>query len=117
MTWTERAHIRRNTYDVTYLHTRCVVGPGPVGAIAGAWSRGGYATRALRLAGAAAELRRLLGAPLRSAPKAGFDELLEPARRAVSGGDREKTWQEGKAVTVERAVGDALLADHTDLDV
>ena len=67
--------------------------------------------RSLRLAGAAAALRQMLGAPLPPAEQAQLERTLEPARQAVSSTAASAAWLEGWGMSVEKAVQDALTSD------
>ncbi|HKW65888.1 MAG TPA: protein kinase [Terriglobales bacterium] len=69
------------------------------------------ATQSLKLAGAAAAVRKLLGAPLTSAEQAKFEEAVEPARRALSTTAGQTAWLEGWAMPLDTAVREALKAD------
>ena len=66
------------------------------------------AEHALRLAGAAAALREPLGATLAADWRADLDQLLTPARRAVSVAEAMAAWAEGQEWPRERAVAEAL---------
>jgi tetratricopeptide (TPR) repeat protein len=63
--------------------------------------------RSLRLAGAAAALRKSLGAPLTPAEHIKLETLLEPARKGLttSGG---AAWLEGWVMPIEKAIEQAL---------
>jgi predicted ATPase len=63
--------------------------------------------RSLRLAGAAAALRKSLGAPLTPAEQAKLETSLEPARKGLTttGG---AAWLEGWVMPIEKAVEEAL---------
>ena len=67
--------------------------------------------QSLRLAGAAAAVRKLLGAPLTSAEQARLEEAIAPARRALSTTAGQSAWLEGWAMPLDSAVRDALSAD------
>jgi predicted ATPase/class 3 adenylate cyclase/DNA-binding XRE family transcriptional regulator len=82
-----------------------------------AWSLSGFARlaaaqaqpiRALRLAGAAAALRELIGMPLTPAELAEFERRIAPARRALGEAAAESAWAEGRALAVEQAISEAL---------
>jgi predicted ATPase len=64
--------------------------------------------RSLRLAGAAAALRQVLGAPLPPVEQAQVEKSLEPAREALTNSAASAAWLEGWAMPVEKAVEDAL---------
>jgi predicted ATPase/serine/threonine protein kinase len=66
--------------------------------------------RSLRLAGAAAALRQVLGAPLPPVEQAQVEKSLEPARKALSNAAASAAWLEGWGMPVEKAVEDALTA-------
>ena len=63
--------------------------------------------RSLRLAGAAAALRKSLGAPLTKAEQIKLEILLEPARKGsrTTGG---VAWMEGWVMPIEKAIDEAL---------
>jgi predicted ATPase/serine/threonine protein kinase len=67
--------------------------------------------RSLRLAGAAAALRHVLGAPLPPAEQAQLEKSLEPAREALTNTAASAAWLEGWGTPVEKAVQDALTPD------
>src|ERR1700728_2510078 len=69
------------------------------------------AERSLRLAGAAAALRRNIGAPLTPAEQAKLEAALEPARRALSNKAGETAWLAGWALPVEKAVEEVLMSE------
>ena len=64
--------------------------------------------RSLRLAGAAAALRRVLGAPLPSAEQAQLETTLDSARRAIAHDLAAAAWMEGWTTPLEKTVEDAL---------
>lgn len=64
--------------------------------------------RALRLAGAAAALRQTLGAPLSPAEQAKLEKYLGPARLALNPSSGTAAWMEGWALSVEKAIEQAL---------
>lgn len=64
--------------------------------------------QSLRLAGAAAAVRKLLGAPLTSAEQAKLEEAIEPARRALSTTASQTAWLEGWAMPLDTAIREAL---------
>jgi tetratricopeptide (TPR) repeat protein len=66
--------------------------------------------QSLRLAGAAAAGRKLLGAPLTSAEQAKLEEAIEPARRALSTTASQTAWLEGWAMPLDTAIREALKA-------
>jgi predicted ATPase len=65
----------------------------------------------LRLAGAAAALRQVLGAPLLAAEQALLEKNLEPARQALANSVAAAAWMEGWTMPVEKAVQDALASE------
>ena len=67
------------------------------------------AERSLRLAGAAAALRQNIGAPLTPAEQAKLEAALEPARQALTNTVGVTAWLEGWALTVEKAIEEALM--------
>jgi tetratricopeptide (TPR) repeat protein len=69
------------------------------------------AERSLRLAGAAAALRRNIGAPLTPAEQAKLEAALEPARRALTNTAGETAWLGGWALPVEKAVEEVLMSE------
>jgi len=71
------------------------------------------ASRALRLAGAAAALRQNIGAPLTPAEQTKLEVSLEPARQAVSNTAGATAWLEGWALPAEKAIAEVLLPEGT----
>lgn len=69
------------------------------------------AERSLRLAGAAAALRKVLGAPLPPVERAQVEISLEPARGSLTNTAASAAWLEGWAMPVEKAVENALTSD------
>jgi predicted ATPase/serine/threonine protein kinase len=67
--------------------------------------------RSLRLAGAAAALRQVLGAPLPPVEQTQHERSLEPARKALSNAAASAAWLEGWGMPVEKAVEEALKSD------
>lgn len=67
--------------------------------------------RSLRLAGAAAALRQVLGAPLPLAEQAQLEGSLGTARQALSNTAASAAWLEGWGMPLEKAVQDALASD------
>ena len=67
--------------------------------------------RSLRLAGAAAALRQVLGAPLPPAEQAKLERSLEPARQVLANTAAAAVWMEGWAMPLEKALEDALTPD------
>jgi len=68
----------------------------------------GHAARALKLAAAAARLRRLIGAPLPQAEQDKLDGTLLPAWQALGAHDGKELWSEGSALSLETAIEFAL---------
>jgi predicted ATPase/DNA-binding winged helix-turn-helix (wHTH) protein len=64
----------------------------------------GYAARALKLAAAAARLRRLISAPLPQAEQVKLDRTLLAAWQSLSERDGKDAWSEGSAMSLERAI-------------
>jgi predicted ATPase len=64
--------------------------------------------RCLRLAGAAAALRKSLGAPLTPAEEGKLEITLRPARRGLTTTTGGAVWLEGWAIPVEKAIEEAL---------
>ena len=71
-------------------------------------ARTGQPERALRLAGAAAALREAIGAPLSPPEQAQLDAALAPARAALGEAERDAATSQGRAMTAEQAVEEAL---------
>lgn len=65
----------------------------------------------LRLAGAAAALRQVLGTPLSSSEQGKLEKSLEPARLALTNAAASAAWLEGWTMPVEKAVQDALASE------
>jgi hypothetical protein len=65
-------------------------------------------TQALRLTGAAAAVRKLVGAPLTSAEQAKLEAAIEPARRALSATAGQMAWLEGWTMPLDIAIREAL---------
>ncbi len=64
--------------------------------------------RALRLAGAAAAMRRVLGAPLPLTEKAKLEKRLEMARKSVAPPVAAAAWMDGWTTPGDKAIADAL---------
>jgi tetratricopeptide (TPR) repeat protein len=64
--------------------------------------------RALRLAGAAASLRRSTGEPLVARAAADLERRLAPARAALSAEEQDRAWREGEAMSEDDAIALAL---------
>ncbi len=73
------------------------------------------AERSLRLAGAAAALRRSIGAPLAPADQAKLEAILDPARQTLSNTASATAWLEGWDMPVDEAILEALTKDATSL--
>jgi predicted ATPase/serine/threonine protein kinase len=69
------------------------------------------AERSLRLAGAAAALRQVIGAPLTPAEQAKLEAGLHPARQALTNTAGEAAWLEGWALTAEKAIEQVLTPE------
>jgi predicted ATPase/class 3 adenylate cyclase len=68
----------------------------------------GQPERALRLASAAAALREAISAPLSPPEQAQLDESLAPARSTLSAAEQAAATAQGRAMTPEQAVEEAL---------
>jgi tetratricopeptide (TPR) repeat protein len=64
----------------------------------------GHAARAVRLAAAAAHLRRLISAPLPQAEQLKLDQTLLPAWESLTGAEGNSAWAEGSTMDLEEAV-------------
>jgi predicted ATPase/DNA-binding winged helix-turn-helix (wHTH) protein len=64
----------------------------------------GHAARALTLASAAAQLRRLISAPLPQAEQSKFDRWLAPAWETLSEAEGKNAWANGAAMSPEKAM-------------
>jgi predicted ATPase/DNA-binding winged helix-turn-helix (wHTH) protein len=64
----------------------------------------GHAARALTLAAAAAQLRRLISAPLPPAEQSKFDRTLAPAWKTLSDPEGKNAWAKGAAMSPETAM-------------
>ncbi len=73
----------------------------------------GEAARALKLCGAAAHLRRLIGAPLPPAEQSKLDEKLRPAWKSLSEPRGKGAWADGYAMNLERAIQYCLEEPET----
>jgi predicted ATPase/serine/threonine protein kinase len=69
------------------------------------------AERSLRLAGAAAALRKNIGAPLTPAEQAKLETSLHTARQALTTQAGATAWLEGWALPVERAIEEVLTSE------
>ena len=75
---------------------------------AGVLAAAGEERRAVRLAGAAAELRRTINATLSPDLRRILDSWLEGTRRALGADAYERALAEGRAMTLEQAIQHAL---------
>jgi predicted ATPase/DNA-binding winged helix-turn-helix (wHTH) protein/predicted negative regulator of RcsB-dependent stress response len=73
----------------------------------------GHAERALKLAAAAAHLRRLIGAPLLRAEQLKLDQTLLAAWESLSESEGRNAWAEGSAMSVEEAIQLSLDEPHS----
>jgi tetratricopeptide (TPR) repeat protein len=64
----------------------------------------GHAARALTLAAAAAQLRRLISVPLPQAEQSKFDRTLAPAWKTLSDPEGKDAWAKGAAMSPEKAM-------------
>jgi predicted ATPase len=64
--------------------------------------------RALRLAGSAAAMRRVLGVPLPVAEQKRLEKALDPARQAISPAKAAAAWMDGWTMASENAIQEAL---------
>jgi predicted ATPase len=69
------------------------------------------AARSLRLAGAAAALRKNIGIPLTPAEQVKLEARLDPARYGMTNTEGATAWLEGWAWPVERAIEEALMRE------
>jgi tetratricopeptide (TPR) repeat protein len=69
------------------------------------------AERSLRLAGAAAALRKSIGAPLTPAEQAKLEVILEPARRTLANTASATAWLSGWDMPLENAIAEVLAAE------
>jgi predicted ATPase len=69
------------------------------------------AQRSLRLAGAASALRQDIGAPLTPAEQAKLEASLCLARQVLTASASATAWAEGRALSVEKAIAEALLPE------
>ena len=68
----------------------------------------GQTVKAARLAGAAAELRVLLGRPLYPVDRAERDRLVDSCRQILSASAFQEAWSQGQQMTLDQAIADAL---------
>ena len=71
----------------------------------------GAAERSLRLAGAADALRQDIGTPLTPAEQAKLDASLNIARNALATAVATTAWLQGRSLTVDKAIEEALTLD------
>ncbi len=64
----------------------------------------GHASRALKLAAAAAHLRHAIGAPLPQAEQSKLDRALLPARESLTEPERNGAWAEGSTMGLQTAI-------------
>jgi hypothetical protein len=69
------------------------------------------AERSLRLAGAAAALRRNIGAPLTAVEQAKLETSLHASREALTNIACSAAWSEGWALPIEKAIEEVMLPD------
>jgi predicted ATPase len=69
------------------------------------------AEQSLRLAGAAAALRKNIGAPLTRAEQAKLEASLHPARQALSNAVGSTAWSQGWALPLEKAIEEAMAME------
>jgi predicted ATPase len=69
------------------------------------------AERSLRLAGAAAALRKSIGAPLTPAEQAKLESILEPARQALANTASATAWLSGWDMPLENAIAEVLMPE------
>jgi len=69
----------------------------------------GHAARALRLAAAAAHLRKLISTPLPQAEQLKLQQKLLPAWESLTGPEGNAAWAEGSAMDLQKAVQYSLL--------
>jgi len=67
--------------------------------------------RSLRLAGAAAALRKTIGAPLTPAEQAKLEFALDPARQALSHAEASTAWSEGWVLPVEKVIEEVQMPE------
>jgi predicted ATPase/DNA-binding winged helix-turn-helix (wHTH) protein len=63
----------------------------------------GHAARALTLAAAARQLRRVIGSHLSQAEQSSLDRMLAPAWRMLSDSEGKVAWEKGSAMSLEKA--------------
>lgn len=89
----------------------CAAGIEGLAAVAGAQ---GAATRAVQLWSAAAAIREAIGAPLPPVDRPQRDTALAQLRAVLGATAFESTWAEGRAMSLEQAVGYALECEPAD---
>ena len=73
----------------------------------------GQTVRAVRLFGAAAELRTVIGWPRPPVDRSYYESLLAAARTQLDEATFATAWAEGRAMTLEQAIADALEDETT----
>jgi predicted ATPase/DNA-binding winged helix-turn-helix (wHTH) protein len=77
----------------------------------------GYAERALKLAAAAARLRRSIGAHLHQTEQCKLDQTLLPAWKSLTEAEGNRAWEEGSGMSLENAIryslGEPAACDQT----
>lgn len=76
--------------------------------VGGLYAQLGRPEQALRLAGAGAALREVIGAPLSPTEQSKLDQVLDPARQALDAEARQSAWDAGKRLSLEEAIEAAL---------
>jgi hypothetical protein len=69
----------------------------------------GDTSRAVRLIGAAARLREIVGLPLNSSDATEVSEALDAARRVLDPDELERQLERGRAMTLEEALSHAAV--------
>jgi len=87
---------------------------GTLEGLAGVAAAQGQATRALRLAGAAAALRTATGRPPTATEQARLERWLQPAWAELGGAAGASMLHEGGTMALEEAIGDAVRLTSTD---
>ncbi|HEV2122651.1 MAG TPA: tetratricopeptide repeat protein, partial [Chloroflexota bacterium] len=91
-----------------------MVGIDSLDGIAGVAGAHAHPHRAARLWGAAAALREALGAPLPPADRAKLEPMIAAARAQLDEAAWAAAWAEGRAMSLEQAIADAL-EEETDV--
>ena len=73
----------------------------------------GHSAPALKLAAAAAHLRRQIGASLTPAEQSKLDESLSSAWHVLPGANAKQAWEEGSAMSLEKAIQYSLEVPAT----